>query len=924
MSDSEKFKQSSYLYGANASFIEELYEKYLENPNLVEKNWQDYFANLAETKHDAINWFLASKKERKASKQNYSVNETSGQSINKFLASKSDAELMLNKFRKYGHYLAKLDPLEIEQQANAADYHLEFADFAFLPGVKLDIFGQVINADEAYKKLLSIYSGTIAFEFEHVENLQEKNWLYQQVEKEKAELPSKKKIDSLKLLAQTEGLEQFLQLRFPGVKRFSVEGADSSIVAMNEIIESASEAGAADVIIGMAHRGRLNVLAQIMEKPYESLLSEFAGAYAHPENLEISGDVKYHLGCSVDKNYSGKKIHVSLTPNPSHLEAVNPVVAGRVRAKQDLHGSKDSTLGVLVHGDAAFCGQGIVAESLMLSVVDGYDVGGVVHIIINNQVGFTATAKNGRRSRYSSDFAKIIAAPIIHVNGNDVEQVIRACSLAVNYRTNFKKDVVIELICYRKHGHNEIDEPRFTQPIMYKKVDAMQTTGEVFANTLEQNGEITKSFFEEYKASYKEKLDKALEGSKIFKVKEADWFKGNWNGYSFFDLKDNETKVDELIIKNIGKTLYTTPENFQVHPTIARGLAQKKQMIETGKSIDWALAEALAYGTLLHEGFNVRITGQDSERGTFSHRHAVLHNQLDGGKYIPLSNISRSKAKFEVVSSLLSEYGVMGFEYGYSTTNPKTLVIWEAQFGDFANGAQIIIDQFISSAETKWLRQSGLVLLLPHGYEGQGPEHSSARLERFLQLCAEDNIQVVNCTTPASFFHVLRRQMHRNYRKPLVVMSPKSLLRHKGVISDLQEFTDRNFEPILDFDCSKEKINKIILCSGKIYYDLLDKVNLHRIEQIALIRLEQLYPFPANQLRQLLSHYPGATQIIWCQEEPKNQGAWNFIHSCFAENFTDLQIKYCGGKALASASAGYSKMHNQQHESIIKSALGYN
>ncbi len=732
---------------------------------------------------------------------------------------------------------------------------------------------------------------------------------------------------------QVETFEQFLQSRFPGAKRFSIEGAENSIIAARKIIRELSESGVEDIVFGMPHRGRLSMLTKIFNKPYRSMLSEFQGNMAHPEHLDVSGDVKYHLGTSYDLKFdNGNKVHISLAANPSHLEAVNPVVAGKVRAKQDCFGDKDrvKAAGVLFHGDAAFAGQGVVMESLVLSELSGYNAGGTVHIVINNQVGFTATSEEARSGRYATEVAKTVKAPIFHVNGNCALEVAKASAIAAQYRNKFKKDIVIDLVCYRLHGHNEIDEPRFTQPSMYKKVDNLSTPSDIYAKELIEKNIIEESYVSEVKSKYRKQLDKELEASKTYKPEKEEWFEGLWKGfvsYSETRGKDKKTGINKKTTEEIGKALINLPSDFKAHKTILKGFEKRTLSLSSGENIDWATGEALAIGSLLLEGTRVRLSGQDSQRGTFSHRHSVVTDQETGGKFTPLNNISKDQAHFEVINSCLSEYAVLGFEYGYSLVNPNNLVIWEAQFGDFSNGAQIVIDQFISSAEMKWMRASGLVMLLPHGYEGQGPEHSSARLERYLQLCAENNMQVVNCTTPANYFHALRRQIHRNYRKPLIVMSPKSLLRHPSAVSTIEEFGEgKEFSPILsdNRDNNKES-KKLVLCSGKIYYELLEGVKKDNKKNVSIIRVEQYYPFPEKELLAELKKYTNAEELVWCQEEPRNMGAWYFIRPRIEQLMEKLKIKkpleYVGRGYSASTAAGYASVHNRRQKEIIKEAI---
>ncbi len=733
---------------------------------------------------------------------------------------------------------------------------------------------------------------------------------------------------------RANSFEQLLHKKFPGAKRFSVEGGEAIIPALEKIIELAGLAKINDLELGMAHRGRLNVLTNICGKPYDQMIAEFKGASSIPSEYNASGDVKYHMGYSMDREFGEHKLHVALAYNPSHLEAVNSVVAGKVRAKQDLEQdeSRKNTLAVLIHGDAAFMGQGTVAECLNMAYVDAYNIGGTIHFIINNQVGFTANNQDSRSTRYSSDLAKFIEAPILHVNGEDIEAVIYDCLIAFDYRQKFGKDIVIDLICYRKYGHNEGDEPNYTQPIMYNIIKNMQPIDEKYALKLINEQVITASEYNQLKDNRSKILEKAFLDSDKFIATKPHAFSAKWSGLTTKEKSKQiapKTGLSKNKLSTILDHLLSYPDNFNIHPKIAKQYAAKKKIFAEGTHIDWALGESLAYASLLDEGYPVRITGQDAKRGTFSHRHSVLRDIKTEAEYIPLNHLSEKQAKYVAADSVLSEYAVLGFEYGYSLSNPHSLTIWEAQFGDFANGCQIMFDQFIASGETKWLRLSGLVMLLPHGYEGQGPEHSSARLERYLQACAEDNIQVANITTPANFFHILRRQIHRNYRKPLIVMSPKSLLRHKLATSKIAEMDKAaEFKPVIaetdQLDADK-KIKKVIFCSGKIYYDLYEARAEAKINNIAIIRIEELYPYPDAAIVKLLKKYNNA-EIIWCQEEPENMGAWHFIDRRLENSMVKANIKatrpiYIGRKPAASPATGYMSVHVSEQKTIINNAL---
>ena len=723
-----------------------------------------------------------------------------------------------------------------------------------------------------------------------------------------------------------------------GTKRFGLDGGESLIPALEQIIKRGGNLGAKEIKIGMPHRGRLNVLANVMGKPFRAIFSEFFGKSVNASK-DFEGDVKYHLGASSNREFDGNSVHISLTDNPSHLEAVNPVVLGQVRAKQFFHKDRNrkKVIPVLMHGDAAFAGQGIVAECFAMSGLPGHNIGGTIHIIVNNQIGFTTAPRFARSSPYPSDVAKIAQAPIFHVNGDDPEAVVHCAKIATEYRQKFNRDVVIDMVCYRRFGHNEGDEPSFTQPIMYRKIKSHPTTLTLYGKRLSAEGLTSDEKLQKEKVEFKQYLEKEFDISKSYKS-ELKWFDGAWSRFKPGLGKDKRgvSGVERGKLEKIGKKIFTIPTNFNAHKTLKRVFELRKEMLNTGK-LDWSSAESLAIGTLLTEGFSVRLSGQDSGRGTFSQRHAILRNQENHDRYIPVNNIEKGQMKFEVIDSLLSELAVLGFEFGYSLSEPETLVLWEAQFGDFANGGQVIIDQFITSSESKWGRASGLVLLLPHGYEGQGPEHSSARLERFLQLCAGENIQVVNCTTPSNYFHVLRRQMHREFRKPLIIMTPKSLLRHKRCISNISEFTSRSsFHRVLEDDAYKKenklitlkkdsKIEKVVMCSGKIYYDLVEAREKNKKDKVIFVRLEQLYPFPAKTLANVLKRYKNA-EFIWCQEEPKNMGAWNTVRNYIERtleiiNIKDINVKYVGRKASSSTATGNANKHLAQQKEILEKIL---
>jgi 2-oxoglutarate dehydrogenase E1 component len=787
--------------------------------------------------------------------------------------------------------------------------------------------------------LKQTYCNTIGVEFMHIQEPEEKAWIQQRVEgmRNHTDFTVMGKRAIYDRLVEAEGFEKFLDIKYPGTKRFGLDGGESMIPSVEQMLKRGSQLGIKEVVLGMPHRGRLNVLSSIMLKPYIAIFSEFRGVSAKPDDVEGSGDVKYHLGTSSDRVFDEIGVHLSLTANPSHLEWVNPVVLGKVRAKQHLRGDEDrnEVMGILMHGDAAFSGQGLVPETLDLSQLRGYRTGGTIHLIVNNQIGFTTVPSKSRSSPYPSDTAKSIQALIFHVNGDDPEAVVHVSRLATEFRHEFKRDVVIDMFCYRRHGHNEGDEPAFTQPIMYKAIAKHPTTCKIYGEQLVAEGVLAPDEAGKIVAEFQGRLEKDYEASSSYKPNKADWLEGLWKGLiqdvddDADEAKDKSTAVPMALLNEVGKSISVVPEGFNLNSKIVRQLKAKRAAIDSGEGVDWATAEALAFGTLLSEGTGVRLSGQDSGRGTFSHRHAVLVDQDNENKYFPLSNIRDGQGAFEVMDSPLSEAAVLGFEYGYSLADPHRLVLWEAQFGDFANTAQPIIDQFISSGESKWLRMCGLVMLLPHGYEGQGPEHSSARLERFLQLCAEDNLFVVNLTTPAQYFHALRRQMRRNYRKPLIVMSPKSLLRHKLVVSKLADMGPntrfRRVLPETDKLVADAKIKRVVLCSGKIYYDLLERRRDEGVKDVAIVRVEQIYPWPRKTLLRHLTNYRNA-EVVWCQEEPANMGSWMFVSPRL-----DYLVGKAGGKATrpvyagrresASTATGSAKVHANEQKTIIEQAL---
>jgi 2-oxoglutarate dehydrogenase E1 component len=792
------------------------------------------------------------------------------------------------------------------------------------------------------------YCDTIGFEFMHMSDPAEKAWMQERIEgpDKSISFTREGKRAILGKLVESEGFERFCDLRFTGTKRFGLDGGEAMIPALEQIIKRGGALGMKELVLGMAHRGRLNVLAQVMAKPHRAIFHEFKGGSFTPDEVEGSGDVKYHLGASSDREFDGNTVHLSLTANPSHLEIADPVVLGKVRAKQDQLGDVTDRVQVvplIIHGDAAFAGQGVVAECFGLSGLKGHRTGGSLHFIINNQIGFTTYPRYSRSSPYPSDVAKMIEAPIIHVNGDDPEAVVYAAKIAIEFRQKFHKPVVVDMFCYRRYGHNEGDEPSFTQPLMYKKIRSHKSTLEIYSEKLITEGVVTAGEVEKMRNDWRARLDAEFEAGQVYKPNKADWLDGRWSGLraaqseTVDDPRRGQTGVDLAHLKELGAKIASTPEGFNVHRTIQRFMDGRSKMIETGEGIDWAMGEALAFGTLVDEGHRVRLSGQDCERGTFSQRHSVLIDQETEARYVPLNNIRDGQARYEVINSMLSEEAVLGFEYGYSLSEPDALTIWEAQFGDFANGAQVLFDQFISSGERKWLRMSGLVCLLPHGYEGQGPEHSSARLERYLQLCAEDNMQVANCTTPANYFHVLRRQLKRDIRKPLILMTPKSLLRHKRAVSRLDELaTGTSFHRLLWDDAESmkgekiklvkdDKIRRVVLCSGKVYYDLYEEREKRGIDDVYLLRVEQLYPFPLKALVTELSRFKKA-DVVWCQEEPKNMGGWSFVEPYLEwvlgqAGGKTKRARYVGRPASAATATGLMSKHLQQLKAFLDEAF---
>ncbi|MCC8942849.1 2-oxoglutarate dehydrogenase E1 component [Bradyrhizobium ivorense] len=976
------FALSSFLQGTNAAYIDDLYARYEQDPSSVDAEWQDFFKSLKDAPGDVRknadgaswgrdNWPLTPRDDltsaldgnwaqvekavstKIAAKAQARGAELSDADVHQATRDSVRALMLIRAYRMRGHFHAKLDPLGIEaprdrEELDPRSYGFTEADFdrkIFLDHVLSLEYGTLREIVQICERT---YCQTLGVEFMHISNAAQKAWIQERIEgpdKEISFTPEGRRA-ILNKLVEAEGFEKFCDTKFTGTKRFGLDGAESLIPALEQIIKRGGNLGVKEIVVGMPHRGRLNVLTQVMAKPHRALFHEFKGGSANPDAVEGSGDVKYHLGASSDREFDGNKIHLSLTANPSHLEIVDPVVLGKVRAKQDQHGDppdqRISVLPLLMHGDAAFAGQGVVAECFSLSDLKGYRTGGSLHFIVNNQIGFTTYPRYSRSSPYPSDVAKMIDAPIFHVNGDDPEAVVFAAKVAIEFRQKFHKPVVIDMFCYRRHGHNEGDEPAFTQPVMYKRIASHPSTLEIYAKRLITEGVITEGEVDKAKADWRARLDAEFEAGAGYKPNKADWLDGKWAGFKIADQEEDArrgvTGVDVAKLREIGRKITKVPDGFHVHRTIQRFLDNRAKAIDSGVGIDWATGEALAFCTLLQEGHHVRLSGQDSERGTFSQRHSVLIDQEDESRYTPFNHLGgNDTGHYEVINSLLSEEAVLGFEYGYSLAEPNALAMWEAQFGDFANGAQVLFDQFISSGERKWLRMSGLVCLLPHGYEGQGPEHSSARLERYLQLCAEDNMQVVYPTTPANYFHVLRRQLHREIRKPLIMMTPKSLLRHKRAVSRLDELGEgQTFHRILYDDAQMlpneaiklkpdDKIRRVVLCAGKVYYDLYEEREKRGIDDIYLMRVEQLYPVPLKALVQELGRFKGA-EIVWCQEEPRNMGGWHFIEPYLEWVLNQIHApnkrpRYAGRPAAAATATGLMSKHLAQLKALLDDAL---
>jgi 2-oxoglutarate dehydrogenase E1 component len=961
----------SFLSPANATFIGELYAKYLVSPASVDESWATFFGDLRDDEQIVLaelsgaSWGTAANQNKvigaaadepakgaKDAKGKTNAPAVTADAAKQAALDSVRALMLVRAYRARGHLLANLDPLGLIKK----EYHPELDPKAFgFTDADMDrpiyIGDGNLGLPESptlrtiLDTLRATYCGSIGVEFLHIQDPDQKAWLQDRIEgiRNKTQFSAADQRWFLERLTAAEGLEKFLQLKYTGTKRFGLEGGESLVHAIEQVVRRGAELGLQEVVLGMPHRGRLNILTNVFNKSFTALFSEFQGNSANPEDVQGSGDVKYHLGTSSDRDFGGHTVHLTMNANPSHLEAVNPVVEGRVRAKQQQRATaagvpinspeiRSTVLPVLLHGDAAFAGQGLVAETLAMSDLIGYRTGGTIHFVVNNQVGFTTNPVNSRSGPYATDIALMIHAPIFHVNGDDPEAVAHVSSIAIEFRQKFQQDVVIDMFCYRRQGHNESDEPAFTQPLMYKAIKVQPTTRDLYAQKLTQQGVLGAGEADRLVADFAARLEADFEAAKTFKPNKADWLEGKWQGFETASGDDRRgvTGVDEAALKKIGYKLSEVPTDIALNPKIVRQLEAKRAMIDSGEGIDWATAEALAFGSLMTEGTMVRLSGQDVGRGTFSQRHAVMTDQANEAKYIPLTRLSDTQAHLEIFDSHLSEAGVLGFEYGYSLVEPNALVMWEAQFGDFSNGAQVIFDQFISSAESKWLRMSGLTMLLPHGYEGQGPEHSSCRIERFLQLCGEDNWQVANCTTPANYFHILRRQVKRPFRKPLVIATPKSLLRHKQAVSRLDELmTGTTFHRVLPETeklVADGKVRRVVLCTGKVYYDLLAERDAKKITDVALVRIEQLYPFPAKSLAVQLSRYPKA-DVVWCQEEPENMGAWTFVDRRIEKVLTEIGHKagrpiYAGRAEAASPATGLLRRHNKEQADLVAAALG--
>jgi len=915
--------------------IVDLYRTWRDRPESVEPAWRDFFGDLDAGARSALDGLEGSAAPAPVAAAQPPSPDARGAALDSIRAM-----ALIDAYRTRGHLAARLDPLGRKPIASHPELDPSTYGFGEADQGRPIFLGGELGFESAPLReivaaLRRVYSGILGIEYMHIQDPVQRAWIQQRVEgaQHRAVLKREGKLEILEHLTAAETFERFIHRKWVGTKRFGLDGAEATIPALEQIVRRAVELGVEEIAIGMPHRGRLNVLANVMHKPYRAIFAEFSGSTAAYDDYG-SGDVKYHMGTSTDRIVRDRKLHLSLTANPSHLEAVDPVVLGKVRAKQDLRDDKGRrrVMGLLLHGDAAFAGQGLVAETLVLSELAGYDTGGTFHLIVNNQIGFTTDPTSARSGPYCSDVGQMVQIPIVHVNGDYPEAVVAVVGLATEFLLHFGKDVIVDLFCYRRYGHNEGDEPMFTQPLMYQAIAERQPVREGYARHLRDEGTLAPGEADAIVELWQTRLEKEFELSKQHSANRADWLEGTWSGLEpvkGYDARRGKTGVDLETLREVGRALTAIPDGFAAHRKIQKQLEAKAQALASGEGIDWATAEGLAFGTLLIEGQPVRLSGQDSERGTFSQRHTALFDQNDGHRYLLLDHIREHQERLEVLNSPLAELSVLGFEYGYSLADPRTLVLWEAQFGDFANGAQVVIDQFLTAAEYKWLRMSGIVLLLPHGYEGQGPEHSSARLERFLQMCAEDNLQVVNATTPANYFHVLRRQMHRSFRKPLVVMTPKSLLRHKRCVSRLDDFGPGSgfhrvmYDDVLPSD--PQEARQLVLCSGKVYYDLLAEREARAQNDVHFLRVEQLYPFPADALAELLEPYRHC-HLVWCQEEPRNMGPWQFIEDLIREVASEVGCKhpeprYAGRPTSAATATGLLERHEAERAELLDDAL---
>ena len=939
----------NFLNSANAPYVAELFYKYSQDPNSVDSSWGNFFNSLNENDLSVLDDFGGPEWKKRPSNiiDGISFDKATrlvpNIKVDSFRTSTLDSIRALRLIRAYhmnGHLTANLDPLNLSKK----EYHpeLDYKSYGLTDNdLDKEIFidGSFGLESAPLNKIIKIlketYSSSIGVEYLYIQSPDQKKWIRERIEevRNKTIFTHEGKKAIYNRLVESELFEQYLDKKFLGTKRYGIEGGESMIPGIEQIVKQACLAKVENIFIGTAHRGRLTLLSTVLGMPYKSILSKFQGYQNDPNEVMGSGDVKYHLGVSSDREFEGKKIHISLVPNPSHLEAVDPVVIGKVRAKQTQLKDKtnDKVFGLLIHGDAAMAGQGIVAETFAMSQLVGFRTGGTIHFVINNQIGFTTMPQYGRSAPYCTEIAKMVQAPIFHVNGDDPEAVVHVCRIATEFRNKFKVDVVVDMFCYRRSGHNEADEPSFTQPLMYQAIKKHQSTVKIYEKQLLEEKILTNEELKKIQTNFKKFLDKEFESAKSYKPNKADWLEGDWTGLSTasFDARKGVTAVKENELQEIAKAIHLIPTDFNIHKKIKKVYEERQSSIHEGKAIDWSTAEALAFATLLKEGYGVRLSGQDTGRGTFSQRHAVLYDQTNEKRFVPLRHFIKQQGYFEIIDSFLSEYGVLGFEYGYSQSDPKTLVVWEAQFGDFANGAQTIIDQFITTGERKWLRMSGLTLLLPHGHEGQGPEHTSSRLERFLQMCAEDNIQVANCTSPANYFHILRRQLHRKFRKPLVILTPKSTLRHKKNVSSIDYFINGStFHRVLRNEITKEeekKINRIIICSGKLYFELQDYIQKLQKENVFILRLEQIYPFPYDVFSKEFKRFVEC-EIIWCQEEPKNMGAYGFVKRRIESVMKEINMKqekllYVGRRASASPATGVFDRHLANQKNILRLAV---